>query len=96
VYLSQAERGGDLELWDLEVPTWSDYDLLRSKKWAYALERSLLPEPTATISIEPGTLLIAAASKPHAVTPCAGAGQRLSVSGFIGYSSPQAPLLVFS
>jgi hypothetical protein len=96
VYLSQAEHGGDLELWDMEVPTRSDYDLLRSKKSAYALDRSLLPEPTATISIEPGTLLIAAASKPHAVTPCAGAGQRLSVSGFIGYSGPQAPLLVFS
>jgi hypothetical protein len=96
VYLSQAEHGGDLELWDMEVPAKSDYDALRSKTRTYALDRALLPEPTETISIEPGTLLIAPASKPHAVTPCAGEGQRLSVSGFIGYSGPQAPLLAFS
>jgi hypothetical protein len=96
VYLSQAEHGGDLELWDMEVPEKSDYDALRSKTTSYALDRDLLPEPTATVSIEPGALLIAAASKPHAVTPCAGAGQRLSVSGFIGYSGTQAPLLAFS
>lgn len=96
VYLSQAEYGGDLELWDIEVPKKSDYDALRSKEASYALDRDLLPESTETISVEPGTLLIAAASKPHAVTPCAGAGQRLSVSGFIGYSGPHAPLYAFS
>ena len=96
VYLSQAEQGGDLELWDMEVPEKSDYDALRSRKHSYALDRDLLPEPTETVSIEPGALLIAAASKPHAVTPCAGAGQRLSVSGFLGYSGPHAPLRAFS
>lgn len=96
VYLSQAEEGGDLELWDMEVPEKSDYEALRSKEFSYALDRDLLPAPTATIEIDPGTLVIANASKPHAVTPCAGAGQRLSVSGFLGYSGPDAPLRAFS
>ena len=96
VYLSQAEEGGDLELWEMEVPEKSDYDALRSKEVSYALDRDLLPEPTATISIDPGTLVIASASKPHAVTPCAGAGRRLSVSGFLGYSGPHVPLRAFS
>lgn len=96
VYLTQAEHGGDLELWSMEVRTRAEYDALRSSESAFALERTLLPEPTRTISIEPGTLVIANASRPHAVTPCAGAGERLSVSGFLGYSGPHAPLRAFS
>jgi 2OG-Fe(II) oxygenase superfamily len=76
IYLTQAEHGGDLEVWSMQVP--------------------LLPEPTRTIGIEPGTLVIANASRPHAVTACAGAGERLSVSGFLGYSGPHAPLRAFS
>jgi hypothetical protein len=96
VYLSQAAAGGDLELWDVEIPRKSDYDVLRSRKSSYALERKLLPEPDVTIGIDPGTLVIAAASKPHAVTPCAGGGRRLSVSGFLGYAGPHVPLRVFS
>lgn len=95
-YLTQAASGGDLELWDLEVPTKADYDELRSEETPYALDRQLLPEPDATLSIDPGTLVIANASKPHAVTPCAGGGERLSVSGFLGYSGPAESLRVFS
>ncbi len=96
VYLTQAQAGGDLELWGMEVPTKADYDELRSAATPYALDRRLLPEPDLTISIDPGTLVIANASKPHAVTPCSGGGQRLSVSGFLGYSGPLEPLRVFS
>jgi len=95
-YLTQAEAGGDLELWSMEVPTKADYDGLRSEQTPYALDRDLLPAPDATLSIDPGTLVIANASRPHAVTPCAGGGERLSVSGFLGYSGPQKPLRVFS
>ncbi len=96
IYLTQTEMGGDLELWDVDVPTKGEYDALRSKTSSFALDRELLPAPAATIEIDPGTLVIANASRPHAVTPCAGRGQRLSVSGFLGYSGPQAPLLAFS
>lgn len=96
VYLTQAAAGGDLELWSMEVPTKADYDELRSAETPYALDRRLLPEPDVTINIDPGTLVIANASKPHAVTPCSGGGERLSVSGFLGYSGPQEPLRVFS
>lgn len=96
VYLTQAERGGDLELWTMEIPTRAEYDRLRSGVSSFALERSLLPEPAQVVSVGPGTLVIANASRPHAVTACAGAGERLSVSGFLGYSGPHAPLLAFS
>jgi 2OG-Fe(II) oxygenase superfamily len=96
IYLTQAAAGGDLELWDMALPEKSDYDVLRSAKYSYALDRDRLPNPTATISIDPGALVIANASKPHAVTPCSGQGQRLSVSGFLGYSGPDVPLRAFS
>lgn len=96
VYLSQAERGGDLELWDIEIPTKDEYDELRSPVARFALDRARLPEPAERITVMPGTLVIAAASRPHAVTPCEGAGQRLSVSGFIGYSGRGTTLRVFS
>jgi 2OG-Fe(II) oxygenase superfamily len=96
VYLTQTQSGGDLELWTMDVPTRADYDELRSKEFSFALDRALLPEPAATISIEPGTLVVANASKPHAVTPCIGVGERLSVSGFLGYRDPDAPLRAFS
>ncbi len=96
VYLQQTAAGGALELWDMPIPTQREYDALRSPSSSYALDRARLPEPTAVISIDPGTLVIGCASKPHAVTPCAGAGQRLSVSGFMGYAGPNAPLHVFS
>jgi len=95
VYLTQAEHGGDLELWDLDIRTRTEYDRMRLES-SYALKRSLLPDPDTTIRIDPGTLVIANASKPHAVTPCAGVGERLSVSGFLGYSTPDHPLRVFS
>jgi hypothetical protein len=95
IYLSNTAAGGDLQLWEMEVPERADYDALRDDT-SYALNRTKLPEPTTTISIEPGTLVIANASKPHAVTPCAGEGHRLSVSGFIGYAGSDAPLRVFS
>jgi hypothetical protein len=96
VYLTQAERGGDLELWRMAIQTPADYDRLRSKESSFALDRAQLPDPDATIVIDPGTLVIASASRPHAVTPCSGAGDRLSVSGFFGYSGPHAPLRAFS
>ena len=96
LYLSQAEAGGDLELWSLDVPTKADYDARRNPEIPYALDRRLLPESDATIAVRPGTLVIANASRPHAVTPCSGAGARLSVSGFIGYCGDDRPLRVFS
>lgn len=96
LYLTQAEAGGDLEVWSLDVPTKADYDDLRNPEIPYALDRRLLPEPDATITVRPGALVIANASRPHAVTPCSGAGDRLSVSGFLGYSGPGDPLRVFS
>jgi hypothetical protein len=96
VYLAQTEFGGDLELWDCNVVNKSDYEALRHPELSFALDRTRLPEPAATIRIEPGTLVIANASRPHAVTPCGGSGQRVSVSGFLGYAGPDTPLRVFS
>jgi hypothetical protein len=96
LYLSQAEAGGDLELWSLDVTTKADYDSRRNPEIPYALDRRLLPAPDTTITVRPGALVIANASRPHAVTPCSGAGERLSVSGFIGYSGEGEPLRVFS
>lgn len=97
IYLSTtSDGGGELELWDMEVPRLEDYDRLRSADPTYALDRALLPEPAMTISVEAGTLVIANASKPHAVSACRGHGRRLSVSGFLGFSGPNAPLRAFS
>jgi len=96
IYLSQAEQGGDLELWDIEIPGKADYDALRSPIASFALDRTRLPAPTATVCVAPGTLVIANASKPHAVTACVGAGRRMSVSGFLGYCGPHEYLRVFS
>ena len=97
IYLSTtSDGGGDLELWDIEVPAQEDYERLRAADPTYALDRQLLPEPATTVSIEAGTLVIANASKPHAVSACRGRGRRLSVSGFLGFSGPDAPLRAFS
>lgn len=96
IYLENAEGGGDLELWDMHIETKDEYDALRSASTYYALDRERLPEPAAVITVEPGTLVIANASKPHAVTACTGSGQRLSVSGFLGFSGPDKPLKAFS
>jgi hypothetical protein len=96
IYLSQAEGGGDLELWDIDVATQAEYDRLRSPTVSFALDRDLLPPPAVTIKVEPGTLVIANAARPHAVTPCVGKGRRLSVSGFIGFCGASEPLQLFS
>jgi len=96
VYLSQSERGGDLELWAMSIPTKAEYEQLRSPKSTYALDRRLIPKASTTIKLNQGTLVIGNASRPHAVTPCEGSGSRLSASGFFGYAGPHAPLRAFS
>ena len=93
-YLSQAEAGGELELWDFR-PTRPQYNELRDRD-SYGLRRDLLPPPAAVIRPTPGSLIIFNASRVHAVRASRGDGARVTVSGFLAYRGPDQRLGFFS
>jgi 2-oxoglutarate-Fe(II)-dependent oxygenase superfamily protein len=91
-YLTMAEVGGELELWDTR-PTREHYDAMRD---GYGLQRALLSEASTVLRPAAGEVIIFNASKIHAVRASTGGGERVTVSGFIGYRGEDRPLVVFS
>lgn len=96
LYVSKTTLGGTVKLWDRRVATPEEYDRLRYAPGHYALDESRLGKPAAELDPPVGALLLANASKVHAVTPCAGEGVRTSVSAFFGYNGPDQALRIFS
>ncbi|MEV6384392.1 2OG-Fe(II) oxygenase [Streptomyces sp. NPDC051773] len=86
-------KEGTLEMWNLGLP---DEKSIGSAKWGtYGYRRELLPDPDVSIRPEAGDLIMLRTTRLHAVHPTR-TGERISLSGFMGHSSPQAPLRLWS
>jgi hypothetical protein len=97
VYLRvpQNESGdeGALELWDLGL---ADSNLIGEGLWGtYGYRRELLPEPGIVVRPRVGDLVMLRTTRVHAVRPTH-SGERVTFSGFIGHSSRNEPLLLWS
>ena len=95
VYLSMPEKGGELTLWDFGLYPEKTYKAYLDKSSAYALDLSLLPPPSVTITPKVGQLILFNASLVHSVSDSFG-GDRITTSTFIGYVSDDQPLKIFS
>lgn len=91
IYLKIPEKGGELELWDLELSQ-KKYQLLAKGK--YGIEYSLLPEPTNIIKPLLGELILFNSQKIHSIRQ--GNTSRITMSCFIGYKSDNNPLVYWS
>lgn len=92
VYLSMPCDGGGLQIWANEIPG-NEFDVMRQD--SYGISPDLLGAPQLTIRPEPGDLLLFNSRLMHSVAP----GQeslRLSLSCFVGYRGPAAPLKFWS
>ncbi|MEM1155652.1 MAG: 2OG-Fe(II) oxygenase [Pseudomonadota bacterium] len=94
IYLANAEQGGELELWDYGIHDQALYCALKEAN-DYGLNRKKIGPSCATIRPEIGDLVIFDAQRIHAVNRIA-KGNRVAVSGFIGYRGTTQPLTVFS
>ncbi len=96
VYVKKTESGGRLQFWNRVITNRSEYDTLRfyddKGNKTYGLDRSRIGPPDVEFDPPIGALVIASARRIHAVTACAGAGERLSISGFVDFVSQDLPL----
>ncbi|AOU99154.1 hypothetical protein BI364_15510 [Acidihalobacter yilgarnensis] len=92
IYLKMPDEGGALQIWDRFL-TPDEFDGIRGD--CYGIHPDVLGHPDVEVRPEPGDLIIFDSTRMHAVTP--GRHQsRLSLSCFIGYRGPTAPLVVWS
>lgn len=96
IYLESAEQGGELELWDYYVDDaeYSDFQL-KGIKGSYGYSRKELPNSSICIKPKVGDLIIINTMRVHAVRKVI-KGQRLTLSGFVGYWGPNLPLKLWS
>ncbi|AXE33920.1 2OG-Fe(II) oxygenase [Chromobacterium phragmitis] len=92
VYLDMPEDGGELEIWQRELPP-DEFDAMRGD--SYGIDPALLGEPSLRIKPESGELVIFNSRKMHAVAPSKHSS-RLSLSCFIGYRGAHSPLTFWS
>lgn len=92
IYLQMAPKGGELEMWDLLMPT-EEYDRLRNG--SYGIPRGAIGPAHLTIKPEVGDLILFNANKFHAVRSSIG-GKRISISCFMGFRGVNKPLTVWS
>lgn len=93
VYLSSADLGGELEIWNY---SFSDEDCERHGiKGSYGFSRSLLPNNSLVIKPQAGDLIIFNTTKVHAIRKIL-QGERITISGFIGYWGMDKPLKCWS
>ena len=83
VYLETPLHGGEIELWRWR-PTHEELAQVRHPGSSYGADRSLLPEPDATVNVSPGDLVMFDAARVHAVRRQV-QGCRIGVSCFLGY-----------
>jgi len=94
IYLAPGDDGGNLELWSYGITDRDEYDRARTPS-DYGLDRKKLLMSVAEIKPLKGELILFDARKIHAVSRI-NVGVRITVSCFIGYRSPAAPLTVYS
>jgi 2OG-Fe(II) oxygenase superfamily len=92
VYLSMPTDGGGLQIWANEIAA-TEFDTLR--KDSYGISPEYLGQPQLNIRPEPGDLILFNSRLMHSVTP-GKETPRLSLSCFIGYRGPAAPLSFWS
>ncbi|PWC10294.1 hypothetical protein DDT56_22390 [Brenneria corticis] len=92
VYLSMPSEGGALQIWDRELsPT--EFDEMRGDR--YGIDPAMLGAPILEVRPDAGDLVLFNSRCMHAVT--VGADDiRLSLSCFVGYRGPAAPLSFWS
>lgn len=92
VYLSMPSDGGGLQIWENEIAA-NEFDTLRQDSYGIAPE--CLGQPQLNIRPEPGDLVLFNSRLMHSVTP-GRETPRLSLSCFVGYRGPAAPLSFWS
>lgn len=92
VYLSMPADGGGLQIWSNEIAP-NDFDSLRQDSYGIAPEHLGLPH--MNIQPEPGDLILFNSRLMHSVAPGI-ESPRLSLSCFVGYRGPAAPLSFWS
>lgn len=92
IYLEVPEEGGELELWNWGYESEADYKALA--KDSYGIDKKDLPPPNLVIKPQLGDLIIFNPGKLHCIAT--GSGNRFTVSSFMGYHGPKAPLTWWS
>ena len=93
IYIRAATKGGELEIWDC---SFSEEDtMIQGVKGNYGFDRRLLPSDSLIITPEEGDLILLNTTKVHAVRKTL-EGERITVSGFIGYWGTHRPLRYWS
>lgn len=93
IYLSSAQSGGELEIWNY---SFSDEDCLKyGVEGSYGFDRSLLPANSLVLKPEEGDLVILNTTKVHAINKVL-RGERMTISGFIGFWGNDKPLKCWS
>jgi hypothetical protein len=84
---------GAVELWDLDG---TDADRRQHGiDGTYGYRRELLAEPAVTVRPAVGDLVLLRTTRIHAVRPT-WSGERLTLSGFVGYVGETSPLRLWS
>jgi hypothetical protein len=93
VYLKTSQSGGEIQLWD-EWPTQSSYNMAHNSE-GIGLDNKKIPPPKLEIAPRQGDLILFNSMRIHSVKEIK-SGVRMTWACFIGYSGPEAPLVVWS
>lgn len=96
VYTSVPEVGGELVLWDTSLLP-HEYDQLRLHRsdQRYGLDEKQLPPPDAILKPRLGELILMNSCKLHGIRASI-LGLRVTLASFIGYTSLEKPLWLWS
>lgn len=94
-YIEMPTEGGAVEFWSRSFSE-EEYLALRQAPPAYGLSREVVGEPDLRIRPATGQAIIFDASRPHAVEPVGGHGERITDASFFGYAADNAPLFQFA
>ncbi len=92
IYLDMPDEGGELEIWEQEMPP-AQFDALRGD--SYGISPETLGQPSLRLKPDCGELILFNSRKMHAVAPNSERA-RLSLSCFVGYRGEHAPLTFWS
>lgn len=93
LYLSMPDTGGELELYLEHIDPASYHRLSRG---AYGLPRDTVPSPRCVIRPAVGDVVLFSSRQLHAVRRGHNGAPRITLSAFIGYTTPDAPLTIWA
>ncbi|MEX0446412.1 2OG-Fe(II) oxygenase [Xenorhabdus sp. SGI246] len=96
IYLDVPEKGGEIELWNWKA-TDQEFHNFQNKNpdLAYGMDREKIRKPDIVYKPKKGEILLFNPRNVHAVAPSNGT-PRLTISTFIGYSSDNEELVLWS